>query len=368
MTSTEKKGVDGEEIDNFNAIQDPNTLAALQEKLGQMTIKKPDLDDLDLSPAVRKRVNAIKKIQLETTKIEADFFKKVHLLEIEYAQKYSSLYRERADIVSGAMEPSASQFVNPGDLEDQDNEKIDNEKQENDNDSEKGIPDFWLTIFKNTEILAEMMQPHDEPILSALRDIKVSFPEPVTSMGFVLEFVFAENEFFEDKVLTKTYHMKSEPDDLDPVAFDGPEIIGSTGCTINWKKGKNVTQKVVKKKQRMRGKGQTRIIQKTIKEDSFFNFFSPPAMPDDEESVDEELEALLTTDFEIGQYIRERIIPKAIWYFTNEVTDIESDLDDGESDEDYSDTSDYDEEVENNENIVANETVTDVQKEECKQQ
>ena len=44
---------------------------------------------------------------------------------------------------------------------------------------------------------------------------------------------------------------------------------------------------------------------------------------------------------QIGQYIRERIIPKAIWYFTNEVTDIESDMDDGESDEDYSDTSDY---------------------------
>ena len=78
MTSTEKK-VDGEEIDNFNAIQDPNTLAALQEKLGQMTIKKPDLDELDLSPAVRKRVNAIKNIQLKTTKLEADFFKQVYI-------------------------------------------------------------------------------------------------------------------------------------------------------------------------------------------------------------------------------------------------------------------------------------------------
>ena len=77
MTSTEKKGVDGEEIDNFNAIQDPNTLAALQEKLGQMTIKKADLDELDLPPAVRKRVNAIKNIQLQTTKLEADFFKQV---------------------------------------------------------------------------------------------------------------------------------------------------------------------------------------------------------------------------------------------------------------------------------------------------
>jgi len=364
MASTEKKGVDGEEIDNFNAIQDPNTLAALQEKLGQMTIKKPELDELDLPPAVRKRVNAIKNIQLETTKIEGDFFQQVHRLEIEYSLKYAPLYKRRAEIVSGEVEPTASECVLFG--EEQDNEKTDNEKQENDNDSDKGIPGFWLTIFKNTEILAEMTQPHDEPILEALRDINVSFPE--NGMGFVLEFVFTENEYFEDSVLTKTYHMKSEPDEMDPVAFDGPEIIGSTGCNINWKKGKNVTQKVVKKKQRMKGKGQTLIIQKTIKEDSFFNFFFPPSMPEDEESVDEELEALLTTDFEIGQYIRERIIPKAIWYFTNEVTDIESDLDDGESDEDYSDTSDYDEECENNENIVANETVTDVQKEECKQQ
>ena len=56
-------------------------------------------------------------------------------------------------------------------------------------------------------------------------------------MGFVLEFLFAENEYFEDRILTKTYEMKSEPDDFDPVAFDGPEIVGSTGCTINWKKG-----------------------------------------------------------------------------------------------------------------------------------
>lgn len=364
MTSTEKKGVDGEDIDNFTAIQDPNTLAALQEKLGQMNLKKQDLDELDLPPAIRKRVNAIKNIQLQTTKIEADFFKQVHKLEIEYSQKYAPLYLKRALIVAGDVEPSPSECVMAG--EEVDNEKSDSEKQENDNCSEAGIPGFWLTIFKNTEILAEMTQPHDEPILDSLKDIRVSFPE--NSMGFVLEFVFAENEYFEEQVLTKTYHMKSEPDDFDPVAFDGPEIVGSTGCTINWKKGKNVTQKIVKKKQRMRGKGQTRVIQKTIKEDSFFNFFSPPSMPEDEDSVDEELEALLTTDFEIGQYIRERIIPKAIWYFTNEVTDMESDLEDGESDEDYSDTSDYDDEVENNENIVANETVTDVQEKECKQQ
>jgi nucleosome assembly protein 1-like 1 len=41
----------------------------------------------------------------------------------------------------------------------------------------KGIPGFWLTIFKNVDMLAEMIQPHDEPILNHLQEIKVEFKE-----------------------------------------------------------------------------------------------------------------------------------------------------------------------------------------------
>lgn len=40
-------------------------------------------------------------------------------------------------------------------------------------DKIKGIPDFWLTILKNTSLISDMIQPHDEPILSHLIDIKV---------------------------------------------------------------------------------------------------------------------------------------------------------------------------------------------------
>lgn len=45
------------------------------------------------------------------------------------------------------------------------------------NEDIKGIPDFWLTIFKNVETLADMVQEHDEPILKHLYDIKVIFLE-----------------------------------------------------------------------------------------------------------------------------------------------------------------------------------------------
>ena len=51
----------------------------------------------------------------------------MHKLEIEYAQKYAPLYKQRAQIVSGEIEPSASECVMPG--EEIDNEKTDNEKQ-----------------------------------------------------------------------------------------------------------------------------------------------------------------------------------------------------------------------------------------------
>ena len=43
-------------------------------------------------------------------------------------------------------------------------------------------------------------------------------------MGFVLEFFFSPNEYFENSVLTKTYDMKCVPDEEDPFSFEGPEI------------------------------------------------------------------------------------------------------------------------------------------------
>lgn len=45
------------------------------------------------------------------------------------------------------------------------------------NENIKGIPEFWLVIFKNVGILSEMVQEHDEPILQYLRDITVQLTD-----------------------------------------------------------------------------------------------------------------------------------------------------------------------------------------------
>ena len=113
--------------------------------------------------------------------------------------------------------------------------------------------------------------------------------------------------------------------------------------------------KQVKKKQKHKSKGSIRTITKQVKADSFFNFFDPPIVPDDPNAeVDEDtqvvtsshphwvkgeryFQALLTVDFEIGHYIRERIVPRAVLFFTGEALDDESDYDEEDEDEDDDD-------------------------------
>ena len=93
--------------------------------------------------------------------------------------------------------------------------------------------------------------------------------------GFTLHFYFAPNDYFSNLILTKEYEMKCEPSEDDPFSFEGPEIFKCKGCTINWKEGKNLTVKTVKKKQKHKSKGNVRTITKQVKNDSFFNFFDP---------------------------------------------------------------------------------------------
>ena len=96
-------------------------------------------------------------------------------------------------------------------------------------------------------------------------------------------------------------------------------------CTIDWKKGKNVTVKLIKKTQKHKGRGTKRTITKTVQNDSFFNFFTPPEVPEGEEG-DEDTESLLAADFEIGHFIRERIVPRAVLYFTGEALEEDDDV------------------------------------------
>ncbi|XP_044747698.1 nucleosome assembly protein 1-like 1-A [Coccinella septempunctata] len=328
------ESVEEEEI--CKMLKFPNIMSTLQtQRIEEMLAALP--------MSVKRRLKALKRIQLDYTNLEVEFFKEVHALECKYHKLYEPLYEKREKIVTGKYEPTEPECEWQSDDEDIANDLKEKATIENKNEGAdiKGIPEFWLTILKNCRILAEMVQPHDEPILKHLIDIK-SICE-VDPMIFTLEFHFSPNEYFTNSVLEKKYFLKCVPEKDEPFEFEGPEICKCTGCVINWNKGKNVTVKTIKKKQKHKSRGVIRTVTKTVQNDSFFNFFSPPVVPETEkEEVDDEIHAILTTDFEIGHYIRERIIPRAVLYFTGEGIEDEEDFEEEEEEDDEEEDFDTD--------------------------
>lgn len=302
-----------------------------------------------LPEPIKRRVRALKKLQFSTLEIESEFYRELHELEIRYAEKFADKLSKRQQIVVGAVEPTDEEADWPEttdsevELANQLREKAaltngaslagDSSHQPNEQQQQPtgpGVPGFWLTALKNVDLLSQMIRDQDEPILRHLADIRVVTFSGEQS-GFVLEFHFSPNEFFSNSMLTKHYYLRMAPDPEHPWDYEGPEIIRCSGCEILWKAGKNVTVKVVRKLQKHRGSGQKRTVTKTVEADSFFNFFNPPTQAIDELGSDDgEIEDLLQSDFEIGHFLRERVVPRAVLYFTGE----------GLEDEDYEDEDD----------------------------
>ncbi|XP_063145428.1 nucleosome assembly protein 1-like 4 isoform X2 [Candoia aspera] len=322
-------------------MQNPQVLAALQDRLDNAP-HTPSSYIETLPKAVKRRIDALKQLQVKCAHIEAKFYEEVHDLERKYAALYQPLFDKRRDFITGIAEPTEAEAEWHSENEDEEklagdlkNKVVIEEKEAGatEETNPKGIPDFWFTIFRNVDMLSELVQEYDEPILKHLQDIKVKFSEPGQPMSFTLEFHFEPNDYFTNSVLTKTYKMKSEPDKTDPFSFEGPEIVDCEGCTIDWKKGKNVTVKTIKKKQKHKGRGTVRTITKQVPNDSFFNFFSPIKVSGDGESLDEDSECTLAIDFEVGHFFRERIVPRAVLYFTGEAIEDDDNFEEGEEGE-----------------------------------
>jgi nucleosome assembly protein 1-like 1 len=98
----------------------------------------------------------------------------------------------------------------------------------------------------------------------------------------------------------------------------------------------------------------TRIVKKTVPTESFFNFFSPPKAPsEDDDDAASDIEERLELDYQLGEDIKEKLIPRAIDWFTGEALAFEEmdeedfdeeDFDEDDDEEDLSDDRDEDEE------------------------
>lgn len=340
----------------------PALMSMIQGKLGSLVGQQSGYVE-GLPKKVKQRVFGLKAVQQQQLKLEADFQKELLNLEKKFFKLYEPLYERRKEIVNGDEEPTTAEIEEGEALEEQDEDEEDEEEEdeddEDDDDIEGGVPGFWLTAMENLSTVSETITERDSEVLHFVKDIRMEYLE---TPGFELIFEFNENEYFSNQILTKTYHYQAE------LGYSGDFVYDhADGCEINWKtKETNVTINIERRKQRNKTTKQTRTIEKLTPTESFFNFFDPPKPPkkslsDDEEEVeeeeeeeeDEDLEARLELDYQLGEEIKDRLIPRAIDWFTGEAVDFgfdeeESDEEGAEFDEDEDDDSDQDDQPKEN--------------------
>jgi len=337
-----------EDIDRAAAAsifaQNPQLVQMIQGRLGSLIGRSSGYIE-SLPAPVRRRVAGLRGIQKEHSKLEVEFQEEVLQLEKKYFAKFSPLYEKRSAIVNGKAEPTEDE-IKAGE-DDQDDEAADAdsapkaEKQADVADNVAGIPEFWLSAMKNQITLAEMITDRDEAALKHLVDIRLEY---LDKPGFRLIFEFAPNEFFNNKTISKTYYYQTEAGYGGEFIYDHAE-----GDAIDWLPGKNLTVRVEAKKQRNKNTKQTRIVKKTVPTESFFRFFSPPKPPtedEDDEDAGSDIEERLELDYQLGEDIKEKLIPRAVDWFTGEALAFEEIDEDDLEGEDFDDEEDDEDEEE----------------------
>ncbi|KAI8841445.1 putative nucleosome assembly protein Nap1 [Chytriomyces cf. hyalinus JEL632] len=313
-------------------FQHPAVLGALQQRLNGL-VGKPSSYIADLPADVKRRVDALRNIQDKHSELEAKFREEVLALEKKYLTQHQPLYDQRAKIVSGDVEPTdAEAHREPEEGDDEEEEKTASKPSDK---ATKGIPEFWLTALKTNSAISEFITERDEEALKALVNIKYAYlPD---NPGFKLEFFFSENEFFSNTKLEKTYFLINSPDtSYGDVVYDHAE-----GTKIEWKDDKDLSVTVEVKTQRHKTTNKTRTVKKTVPAPTFFSFFNPPKPPtEDDEDIDEDIDSKLEMDYEIGELIKEKIIPHAVDWFTGKALQYEDDDEYDEFDEDEFDGGD----------------------------
>ncbi|KAL2052558.1 hypothetical protein ABVK25_007118 [Lepraria finkii] len=321
--------------------QNPKLVSMIQGKLGTLVGRSSGYIE-SLPAPVRRRVAGLKGVQKEHAKLEGEFQEEVLQLEKKYFTKYTPLYEKRAKIVNGAAEPTEDE-VKAGEQDDEEDEdgKAGTAGDESMDQGLAGSPEFWLSAMKNQISLAELIIDRDEPALKFLTDIRMEYLE---RPGFRLIFEFAENEFFSNKLITKTYFYQEESGYGGEFIYDHAE-----GDKIDWKPSKDLTVRVESKKQRNKNTKQTRVVKKTVPTESFFNFFDPPKAPEaDDDDATSDIEERLELDYQLGEDIKEKLIPRAIDWFTGEALQFEE-VDDDPGEGDFEDEDDEDDDEEGSE-------------------
>ena len=216
--------------------------------------------------ALKLKLVAIYQNQVKRDEIlEKGYNEEFYALEHKYNKQYSELNKELSNIIN----------------------------------SDTKIPEFWKTAIENSKYF--QINEKDKEILKYLTNIEVAHSED-DKKSVTVSFHFSNNDFFEHKVLEKTYIFNKKEDNYTE----------AKSTEIKWL-GTAPNIKTVKKKIK-KGKT-TSTITKEKKVDSFFNIFESKEKEDEEENEEDED---LDNEDDLGteaDFIVNDLIPFAMEYY-----------------------------------------------------
>ncbi|EDS39745.1 nucleosome assembly protein [Culex quinquefasciatus] len=153
---------------------------------------------------------------------------------------------------------------------------------------EDDIPAFWLTEFKNTRTVVDMFQPHDEPVLAHLTNVDIVYKTNL--MCYVIEFHFLPYFRYRSCVTICTL-----------CVAPSTKMIRSTLRARRFSSAPAARSSESRPKTRTNSGGHPHPVERLV--------LQPAQVQEDEKNVEDETQMLLTSDFEIGHFLRARIIP-----------------------------------------------------------
>lgn len=295
-----------------------------QMQINQETDKKMREKIMSLPEPERLRVAALYQLFQKKLKLDEQMDKEIEVIEEKYYNLEKPLLERQMEIIAGHAVPTEEEMkLLPQLLKEDEQDQAESLKKV----QAKAIPEYWLKVLKNCEVLDQLIEEKDEPVLKHLT--KVTFSQD--GLNLTYHFYFSPNDYFKNDVLKKEIIMESEE-----------QPSHSVGTEIQWCDGKDLTKKMTKKKQKNKKTGQTRVVERVEKDKSFFNFFGSQDCREShldnlEDEEAEEIENQMNEDLDVADILKDEAIPFSLEYYLGVNEKEEDDQGDDEDDEDDED-------------------------------
>ncbi|CAD8182534.1 unnamed protein product [Paramecium octaurelia] len=264
-------------------------------------------------------------------KYDEELQEEINKITNQYDRLNLPLYEKQNEIILGQRIPNEveladlAKFVN--DTETQ---------QVNENNVAEPLSEYWYKVLKNSTLISDVCHDNEKDweVLKFLQKVELEHEE--NNNNFTVKLTFLPNEYFTNDVLKKRFIFEKNED----------TPVKSESTHINWKEGKNITQKKVSKKQKNKKTGASRNVEKVVDADSFFNFFKDFDLTNQKELDEEELqkqEDLMNEHFDIATEFLDSIVPSSLELYLGLQPEIDGLDEDDEEDDDDNDEDEDDE-------------------------